>query len=424
MAAFLALPWLRIGGHPVVLLDVVNRQFILFGRTFLATDGALLMLLLLSIFIGIVLVTALVGRGWCGWACPQTVYMEFLYRPLERLFEGKRERQIELDRKGANGGRVAKNLAFLFISVLLGNSFLSYFVGTDALLHWVVRPPGEHPAAFVVMGTVSLLTFFDFAFFREQMCTVVCPYARLQSVLLDRRSLVIGYDTKRGEPRKKGKPSPGAGDCIDCGACVAACPTGIDIRHGLQVECIACAQCVDACDSIMTRIKKPIGLVRYDAEESLESGKRGRLARPRVLVYAALLSVLLVALVVTASTTGAADVTLLRGIGAPYQVRDGLVTNQIRVKIRNRAEAPKRFRVELADGQDGTLVAPENPLDVPGGGQRSTSVFVRFSPSSLVLGKRPVRFSISDGEGFEKEVSYTLLGPTAAIGSSPEGAEP
>jgi cytochrome c oxidase accessory protein FixG len=243
-------------------------------------------------------------------------------------------------------------------------------------------------------------------------------------VLLDRRSLVIGYDTKRGEPRKKGKPSPGAGDCIDCGACVAACPTGIDIRHGLQLECIACAQCVDACDSIMTRIKKPIGLVRYDAEESLESGKRGRLARPRVLVYAALLSVLLVALVVTASTTGAADVTLLRGIGAPYQVRDGLVTNQIRVKIRNRAEAPKRFRVELADGQDGTLVAPENPLDVPGGGQRSTSVFVRFSPSSLVLGKRPVRFSISDGEGFEKEVSYTLLGPTAAIGSSPEGAEP
>src|SRR6187549_3869066 len=285
IALFVALPFLRVGGQPAVLLDVVERKFHLFGRTFLATDGVLLMLLMLSIFATVIWATALVGRAWCGWGCPQTVYMEFLFRPIERLFEGKREAQLELDKHGASTRRLLKNLVFLLLSFVLANVFLSYFVGTHALRAWVTESPSKHLAGFLVVAVTTGLVFFDFAYFREQMCTVICPYARLQSVLLDRSSLVIGYDGKRGEPRSKGKQKPGNGDCIDCQACVVACPTGIDIRQGLQLECIACAQCVDACDSIMTRIHKPLGLIRYAGQNTLESGQKAApLLRPRVVI--------------------------------------------------------------------------------------------------------------------------------------------
>ncbi|HVR19132.1 MAG TPA: cytochrome c oxidase accessory protein CcoG [Polyangiaceae bacterium] len=420
MVTFVALPWLRVGGRPVVLLDVARREFTLFGRTFLPTDGVLLMLLLLAIFVAIVLVTALVGRAWCGWACPQTVYMEFLYRPIERLFEGKRERQLELDKKGANLARFAKNGVFLLVSILLGNAFLAYFVGTDALEHWISRSPSEHPTAFLVMAVAAGLTFFDFAYFREQMCTVICPYARLQSVLLDRRSLVVGYDPLRGEPRSKGKSKPGSGDCIDCGACVVACPTGIDIRQGLQLECIACTQCADACDSIMARIKKPPGLIRYAGQESLETGRPNRLVRARVGVYAGILVALLVALVATANTRGDAEVTILRGIGAPFELREGFSVNQIRVKVRNRSDVPRRYRIELLDAGDTRLIAPENPLVVAAGEQRSTSLFVMADPALLPHGRRTVRFRVSDGAGFEATTPYEVLGPagTPAMGSA------
>jgi len=411
MATFVALPWIRFGGRPLVLLDVVRREFTLFGRTFLPTDGVLLMLLMLAIFLAVVLTTALVGRAWCGWACPQTVYMEFLYRPIERLFEGSRERQLELDRRGPSFRRFAKNGVFLLISVLLGNAFLAYFVGTDALVRWVTRSPFEHPESFLVMAAVAGLTYFDFAYFREQMCTVICPYARLQSVLMDRRSLVVGYDVTRGEPRGKGKPKPGFGDCIDCRACVTTCPTGIDIRQGLQLECIACTQCADACDAIMDRIDKPRGLIRYAAQQSLETGQPSRILRPRVAIYAALLGAMLVALVASARTREGAEVTVLRGIGAPFDMQGGLAVNQIRVKIRNRADEPRRYRIELLDAPGARLIAPENPLEVAANEQRATSLFVMAEPRILPKGQRAVRFRVTDGAGFTLAVPYRLLGP-------------
>jgi len=411
MVLFVALPWLEIGDKPVMLLDVVRREFTFFGTTFLATDGVLLMLLLLAIFVGIVLVTALVGRAWCGWACPQTVYLEFLYRPIERLFEGKREQQLELDKKGPNLRRYLKNLVFLAVSVLLGNAFLAYFVGSKALVQWVTGSPSDHPQAFLVMAAVSALTFFDFAYFREQMCTVACPYARLQSVLRDPASLIVGYDARRGEPRAKGKPRPGVGDCIDCNACVAACPTGIDIRQGLQLECVACAQCADACDTIMHKIDKPLGLIRYDAQKSLETGVKGRVLRPRVLIYAGLLAGSLIALVLMAGARGSAELTVLRGVGAPFEPREGLAQNQLRIKVRNRSDETRRYRIELLEAADARLVAPENPLEVTGGAQRTTSVFVMIAPSRLVNGQRDVKLRITDEAGSEVEAPYRLLGP-------------
>ena len=411
IALFVGLPWLRIAGKPAVFLDVVQRQFTLFGHTYLATDGVLLMLLMLTIFASVFWLTALVGRAWCGWGCPQTVYMEFLFRPIERLFEGKREAQLRLDKAGLSWRRVAKSGVFLVLSFILANVFLSYFVGTHALRTWVTEPPALHMSGFLVVAVTTGLMFFDFAYFREQMCTVICPYARLQSVLLDRRSLLIGYDGLRGEPRSKGKPKPGHGDCIDCNACVVTCPTGIDIREGLQLECIACGQCADACDSIMGKIGKPAGLIRYASQNALETGEKTPLLRTRVVIYSLLLLALLSALTLSVLFRPLADVTILRGIGAPYEENGSQVVDQIRVKIENHAGSAERYHIELVGLEGGSLIAPEDPLLVAAGDQRTTSVFALAPRSAFRGGVRAVQFRVTNADGYRAEVPYRLLGP-------------
>ncbi|MEI9941925.1 MAG: cytochrome c oxidase accessory protein CcoG [Pseudomonadota bacterium] len=410
---FVGLPWLTIGGKPAIFLDVVQREFSLFGHIFLATDGVLLMLLMLAIFAAVFLTTALVGRAWCGWGCPQTVYMEFLFRPIERLFEGKRELQLQLDKDGMGLRRGLKNLVFLGLSFLLANVFLSYFVGVHALRNWMTEAPSKHTTGFLVVAVTTGLVFFDFAYFREQMCTVICPYARLQSVLLDRSSLVIGYDTKRGEPRSKGKQKQGNGDCIDCQACVVACPTGIDIRQGLQLECIACGQCVDACDSIMARIHKPSGLIRYAAQDALESGSKAALLRPRVVIYSLLLLGLLLLLTNALLVKPGAEVTILRGIGAPFSETGPQVVNQIRIKVRNRGSAAQNYHVQIADLAAAQLISPEDPLLVRAGEQRTTSVFVLAPRNAFSNARRAVHFRITDNHGYRADFPYELLGPEA-----------
>jgi cytochrome c oxidase accessory protein FixG len=408
---FVGLPFLKIGGKPAILLDLVKREFSLFGHTYLATDGVLLMLLMLSIFAVVFWTTALVGRAWCGWGCPQTVYMEFLFRPIERLFEGKREAQLRLDKSGLSLRRLAKNLVFLGLSFALANVFLSYFVGTHTLRTWITEAPSQHMSGFLVVVATTALMFFDFAYFREQMCTVICPYARLQSVLLDRRSLLIGYDALRGEPRSKGKPKPGQGDCIDCQACVVSCPTGIDIRQGLQLECVACGQCADACDSIMARIGKPSGLIRYASQDALETGKKTPLVRTRVVIYSVLLLGLLLTSTHALLAKPAADVTILRGIGAPFSEDGAMVIDQIRVKIRNRSSAEQDYHVEISDLRAARLIAPEDPLPIAAGDQRTTSVFVLLPQTAFVHGIVAVHFRITDAHGYRAELPYQLLGP-------------
>jgi cytochrome c oxidase accessory protein FixG len=404
------LPLVKIHHEPAMLLDVIHRRFVLLGHTYLPTDGVLLMLLMLSIFVTIVLTTALVGRAWCGWACPQTVYMEFLFRPLERLFEGPREAQLRIDRNGMNARRVAKNLVYLVLAFVLANVFLSYFVGVEALRHWVIEAPSQHMGGFTIVMVTTGLVFFDFAYFREQMCTVICPYARIQSVLLDPKSLVIGYDARRGEPRSKGKAKvTGHGDCIDCQACVTTCPTGIDIRQGLQLECIACGQCADACDSIMDRIKKPRGLIRYSSQAALASGKPSGMLRPRVAIYALILVGLLTTLVLLGGARPTAEITVLRGLGAPFTEAGTDVVNQLRLKVGNRSEKTRRFDVSIVDMPKARIVAPELPLTVKASDQAAASFFV-VVPSSELHGSRPVKLRVGDGETFEL-VPYTLLGP-------------
>jgi cytochrome c oxidase accessory protein FixG len=410
IALFATLPFLRVAGNPALLLDVPARQFHFFGATLRATDGVLLMLLMLTIFVSIFAITAWLGRAWCGWACPQTVYMELLFRPLERWLEGGRHEQLRLDREGPSGRRFLRYGVFALLSVLLGNLFLSYFVGTERLATWMTRSPFEHPTGFLIVAATSLLVFADFSYFREQMCTVVCPYARLQSVLLDPRSIIIGYDATRGEPRGKG---PGHGDCVDCGACVAACPTGIDIRDGLQLECVACAQCIDACDPVMLKFQRPRGLIRYDAQRALHGVKGSIAPRARLIAYPLVVVGLLVALVLFGARTTRPEVTLLRGIGAPFELSSERVRNQLRLKIQNRSNERARYLLTLAADQAdrAELVADQNPLVVAAGGSATTSVIVSVPRSALIDGSVTVPLMVSDGAGFSVELPCRVLGP-------------
>ncbi|MFO0628101.1 MAG: cytochrome c oxidase accessory protein CcoG [Polyangiales bacterium] len=283
LAVYLALPWIRLGGNPAVLLDLPGRRFYLLGRLFNAQDGFLLFFLLAGIGVSLILVTTILGRVWCGWACPQTVFLESVFRPIQRLIEGSREARMRRESKPWDFDRAWRRAllwtVYLAISSALAHAFLGYFFPVRTLIAMILVGPGAHPEAFLAVTIATGLIFFDVAWFREQLCLAICPYGRLQSAMIDPDTLVVGYDAKRGEPRGKAK-GDGVGDCVDCNRCVVVCPTGIDIRHGLQLDCIACTQCIDACDEVMDKLHRPRGLIRYDsptrASRTSPGGSSGR----------------------------------------------------------------------------------------------------------------------------------------------------
>ena len=429
IAVFTLIPYLSLNGKPLVLLDILHREFTLFGKTFLPTDTLLLALLVVSIFVMIFLLTALFGRVWCGWACPQTVYMEFLYRPIERFFEGAPGKK----KKMGGWRKPAKYAVYLLVSMFLAHTVLAYFVGVDQLAHWVTQSPLEHPTSFIVMAAVTGLMLFDFGFFREQTCLVACPYGRFQSVMLDRHSLIITYDQKRGEPRgKMRKPKKGAdvaldvlperGDCIDCRMCVTTCPTGIDIRDGLQMECIGCAQCIDACDSVMDKISKPRGLIRYSSEARVEDGDR-RLLRPRVVLYPLILAIVLTGFVVVLTTKDPADVTVLRGMGLPYTVMpDGRVLNQLRVKITNRDDDTRSYALAIEGVEGWEIMTDANPVSVEPGVTHQADVRVLVPKSEFGEGTLEVVVVIDAGD-FQTRVPYRMLGPAGSVPTQKEDGD-
>ncbi|MCC7388345.1 MAG: cytochrome c oxidase accessory protein CcoG [Phycisphaerales bacterium] len=430
IALFTLIPYINLNGRPLILIDLPERQFSLFGSVFFPTDTVLLALAVVSFFVGIFLSTALSGRVWCGWACPQTVYMEFLVRPIERLFDGEPGRKT---RTGA-WRRPAKYLAYFIACFFLAHTFLSYFVGVDKLRTWIIHSPAEHPVGFFVVMFTTGLMMFDFCFFREQTCLVACPYGRFQSVLLDRNSLIVSYDPTRGEPRGKQKRARKAaeggddvpltvladgakqGDCIDCRKCVTTCPTGIDIRNGLQMECVHCTQCIDACDDVMDMIGKPRGLIRYSSQAAIEGGKR-QLIRPRVIIYPLILAIMLTGLVVVLATKDLAEITVIRARGGlpffPVHAEQGeLIGTRVKVSVRNRTPETVGYSIGLVGVGGGSINQAEGPMQIEPYGLETSEIVILVPPAEYgSVGRREVTLRVEGSDGFSKDVTYGLLGP-------------
>jgi cytochrome c oxidase accessory protein FixG len=414
IAIFTLLPYVRIHGRPAVLLDLPHREFTVFGFTFLSTDTLLLALAMLTLILGICLVTAIAGRVWCGWMCPQTVYMEFVFRPIERFFDGPPGAGQRTGRKKTTPRTLAKYAIYLAISFYLAHTFLAYFVGVEELTRWVRRSPLEHPVSFVVMAVVTGLMMFDFAYFREQTCLVACPYGRLQSVMLDRDSLIVSYDPRRGEPRgKMGLRKAGGpfGDCIDCGLCNDTCPTGIDIRKGLQMECISCTQCIDACDAVMTRIGRPKGLIRLSSQAAIDREPL-RTLRPRLILYPALILVLLSAFVIVLLNKKSADVTLLPGVGPLFsETAPGQITNQLRLVIENRSGRDAIYSIEIIGDAPAHFARRPEPILIATGKSARTPLAIIAPDTAFVRGLCDIRVRVSDDKDFKQELPCRLLGP-------------
>lgn len=383
IAIYLALPWVPVGGHPAVFLDIAERRFHLFGQTLAFQDTWLLFFGITGLGFSLFLVTALLGRVWCGWACPQTVFLEHVFRRVERWIEGDAVWRRQLDAAPWTAGKIMKRgfkqVVFITCAAVIAHLLLAYFVSIPNLWMMMKAAPAEHWASFAFVGAFSSVLYFNFAWFREQLCIVICPYGRLQSALIDDHSMVIGYDANRGEPRGKlhatapeqsnpiGCFVPAtAGACVDCNRCVQVCPTGIDIRQGLQIECIGCAACIDACDEVMDKLKRPRGLVRY-ASMAAFAGGGTRWLRPRTMVYAVLLLAGASVGGWALSTVRPANFGITRMTGAPYFADDHSVRNQFLLRFVNKRDVAVRFIVTLAgapvdvvqNGLDGgLLVAP------------------------------------------------------------------
>ncbi|MCX6938615.1 MAG: cytochrome c oxidase accessory protein CcoG [Verrucomicrobia bacterium] len=347
VAFYLALPWVPVGGYPAVFLDIAERRFHLFGYTLAFQDVWLLFFGITGLGFSLFFITSLLGRVWCGWACPQTVFLDHVFRRVERWIEGDALARRQLDAAPWTPIKVIKRMVkqgvFVLLAAGITHLFLAYFVSIPKLWLMMHEAPGTHWSAFLFIAFATGVLYFNFAWFREQLCLIICPYGRLQSVLLDDHSLVIGYDAKRGEPRGKAG-TPEAGACVDCSRCVQVCPTGIDIRQGLQIECIACAACVDACDEVMDKLKRPRGLVRYDSNTGFAGG-RTRWLRPRIWLYLGLLAVGCAVATFAFSTVRSASLGVTRLQGAPYFVDAQSVRNQFLVRLVNKRETPVAFTV-------------------------------------------------------------------------------
>lgn len=416
MCVFVVVPHLKIFGRPLVRIDLIAREFTFVGKTFYPTDTLLLALLILSAFVSIVFITAVTGRAWCGWACPQTVYMEFLFRPIDRLFEGTAGKGGKAKAPLSIPLKLLRFAVYLLLSMFLAHTFLAYFVGPEKLQDWILHStPFSHPAAFLVMTVATVLMTFDFYYFREQTCLIACPYGRFQSVMLDKQSMIVAYDYNRGEPREKGKRQVGdnKGHCVDCHQCTVVCPTGIDIRNGLQMECINCTQCIDACDSVMTKIGLPTGLIRYSSQAELEK-KPKRILRARTILYPILLVAILSGFVYALQATTGFTANVTRGRGAVFTAMPpSKILNRFYLKITNRTEEDQVYTVAVVSPELVSVeVVEEEQMTVKPHEHASVAINVLF-PTGLITGKGnlPAVLRITDQNGLSRDVELTLMGP-------------
>ncbi len=410
---YVLLPWIPVKGHPAVFLDILGQRFHLFGFTFAFQDIWLGFFFITGLGFLLFFVTALFGRLWCGWACPHTVFLEHVYRRVERLFEGNHHQQKLLDKARWSTSKVmrrgGKHLVFILLSALIAHIFLSYFVSLPTLYDWMLSGPSGHWGAFVFVIILTAILYFNFAWFREQLCLILCPYGRLQSALIDDDSLIIGYDAGRGEPRGKATVSTN-GDCVDCFRCVQVCPTGIDIRQGLQIECIGCANCIDACDDIMTKLDRPKGLIRYDSENGL-AGKPRRFIRPRLFLYSILLALGLAAMGFSLSKLSSVYLSAIRMPGEPFYVSGEDVRNQYTLRAINKTNESKTLQLVLNnDGKPLELVGWNGIWELPPQSQEQRPLVMRLQRQDY-QGGFPVHVQLKEGDKVLTERKLEFVGP-------------
>lgn len=417
MGIFTVLPFIKVGGKPFVLLDIVARRFTIFGFTFLPTDTALLAIFLVGVLLSIVLFTALFGRVWCGWACPQTVYMEFLFRPVERFFDGTVGRGGH--KKNIPAWRTAAKYAVYFLMcVYLANTFLAYFIGVDRLSQWVTQSPLHHPTPFAVMAFVTFAMMVDFCFFREQMCLIACPYGRFQSVLLDENSVIVAYDRNRGEQRGKLQKKqtddshlPVLGDCIDCGNCVTTCPTGIDIRDGLQMECVNCTQCIDACNIVMKKVGRAPDLIRFSSQ-ARDEGHLPKLLRARTLLYPLLLVGIAIAFFSVLHATKSFDAIIVREAGNPHTMTDDdLVRNILKLKLTNRTDEVMTFDAKVQKPASATFELRETNMELAPRETRTFHFSLLAPRHAFVSGRANSEIVVANRKGISRTLRLKMIGP-------------
>ncbi|WP_187261856.1 cytochrome c oxidase accessory protein CcoG [Pontibacter beigongshangensis] len=418
LAFLFAGPFIKINGLPLLMLNVVERKFVIFGVLFWPQDFFILVLAFLALTVFIILFTVVYGRIFCGWVCPQTIFLEMVFRRIEYAIEGDYTKQKALDKMPWNGEKLwkksAKTAVFLLISFIIANTFLGYIIGIEELQKIVMEGPVNHAVGFSSLVVFTGVFYWVFAYFREQVCTIVCPYGRLQGVMLDKKSLVVAYDYGRGEPRgklRKGQERTD-GDCIDCNQCVQVCPTGIDIRNGAQqLECINCTACIDACNDIMRLIDKPEGLIRYDSEEAIAEGKTWTLFTPRVLGYSAILVLLLSALSALLIVRDDAEATILRTPGQLYQkTEQGTVKNLYNISVINKTNLEMPLTLRLLTGE-GSIQVIGSELVLPAQGMAEGVFFAEIPKDQLQGMNSKIEIGVYHGDELITTQDTKFLAP-------------
>lgn len=415
----LGAPFVKIDGQPFLLFNIFERKFIIFGQVFWPQDFFLFVIGMITMVVFIILFTVVFGRIFCGWICPQTIFMEGVFRKIEYWIEGDYMAQRKLDKQPWDKEKIlkkgSKHFLFVLVSTIIMHTFMAYLVGVDEVWKIIQDGPSENTGGFIAMVVFTGLFYGVFSWMREQVCTTVCPYGRLQGVLLDRQSIVVAYDHQRGEQRSKfrkdeDRDAVGKGDCIDCKQCVYVCPTGIDIRNGTQLECVNCTACIDACDSIMDRIGKPKGLVRYASEQNVADKKPFQFTT-RMRAYSGVLVLLVGVLVTLLLIRSDFETTILRTPGILYQEReDGMLTNLYQVKMVNKTNEAMDVRFELLE--------PEGEIEMVGGnigleeqGIGEGAFFVVIDPNNLEKMSSKIRIGVFSGEELVESVGTKFLGP-------------
>jgi len=417
LSFLIVVPFIKVKGHPFMLFDFPNRSFILFSIPFGPHDFIIFALAMITLVVFIILFTVIFGRIFCGWACPQTVFMEMVFRKIEYWIEGDAREQIKLKTAPWTSKKLfkkgLKHLIFFGIAFFISNIFLSYIISMDKLIDIITDPPSQHLGGLFAITVFSGVFYFIFSYFREQVCTIVCPYGRLQGVLLDQDSIVIAYDYKRGEPRsklKKGDDFSNRGDCIDCHLCVDVCPTGIDIRNGIQLECVNCTACIDACDSIMDKINRPRGLVRYASLKNIENKAKFKFTA-RMALYSIVLVILITILTVLLVNRSDYVITVLRTRGTLFQEQpDGKISNLYDLNIVNKTFDPANIIMKI-NNIDGDIKLIGGNLNFQPQEIKEMKFMLSVNKENITKMNTPIKLDFFDGDKLVKSITTTFLGP-------------